>query len=193
MTIRTDDFNRADGGLGANWTSASTNALSITSNQVGASSGGVVNMSRWSADTFGAAQFSEIVLAGSMNEQGCGVNIEGTSGSHKGIVALVVSATQINLAKFSGGFFDGNAATYTGLSVSAGKKLRIYVDSGGTNFVVLLDNVALGTAVNIPGYTGGQPGIYASQTVSAGLLDDWRGGDGDGAAASIALLGACVL
>ncbi len=57
----TDDFNRADGGLGSNW-SSSIGSMSIVSNKVNYGSG--VNAAYWSANSFTADQYSEITFSG---------------------------------------------------------------------------------------------------------------------------------
>src|SRR5690349_7052012 len=54
-----DNFNRANGGLGANWTTVSgTTAPQIVNNTVQPGSAGTLNSAYWSANTFGANQYA---------------------------------------------------------------------------------------------------------------------------------------
>lgn len=57
-----DNFNRADGGLGSNWTTIE-GTPEVVSNKVGSSAGGAYNAAYWSGNTWNADQTSEIVLA----------------------------------------------------------------------------------------------------------------------------------
>ena len=60
-----DDFNRADGGLGANWTKppASENNLVIVNNQVGVDVEDSHNYAFWSADSFSQDQYSQVRIS----------------------------------------------------------------------------------------------------------------------------------
>src|SRR5215472_15392018 len=56
-----DNFQRANGSLGANWTAMSDGGLTISSNQaVGAASGNSGDM--WAANSFTSDQFSQVTL-----------------------------------------------------------------------------------------------------------------------------------
>ena len=55
-----DNFDRADGGLGSNWTAVTgTAAPKIVSSNLRAGTGGAVNSAYWSASTFGSDQFAQ--------------------------------------------------------------------------------------------------------------------------------------
>ena len=58
-TAATDDFNRADGGLGANWTAISDGGLSIASQAAAGSSGGIAGDIR-TGETYASDQYSQI-------------------------------------------------------------------------------------------------------------------------------------
>ncbi len=55
-----DTFNRADGGLGANWTTDVGTAPTIVTNAAKGNSGGY-SSAHWSANTFAAAQSAQVV------------------------------------------------------------------------------------------------------------------------------------
>ena len=54
-----DNFNRANGSLGSNWTATSDGALTISS-QVAAGTSSGVSGDTWNAASFGSDQFSQI-------------------------------------------------------------------------------------------------------------------------------------
>ena len=58
-TAGSDDFNRADGGLGANWTGVSDGGLSISSQAVVGSSAGVAG-DIWTGQTYASDQYSQV-------------------------------------------------------------------------------------------------------------------------------------
>ena len=58
-TSASDDFNRADGGLGANWTAISDGGMSIASQQVTGTAAQVTG-DMWTATTFSSDQYSEV-------------------------------------------------------------------------------------------------------------------------------------
>ena len=69
----TDDFNRADGPLGANWTKppASENNLVIVNNQVGVDDVEQShNYAFWSADSFSEDQYSQVTMVNIGNWNG---------------------------------------------------------------------------------------------------------------------------
>ena len=66
--VATDNFNRADGALGANWAEAATaytdNQPVISSNEVMSGGGGSYdNASYWSANSFANAQYSKAKIS----------------------------------------------------------------------------------------------------------------------------------
>ena len=58
-TSASDDFNRADGGLGANWTAMSDGGMAISSQQV-TGSAGVLTGDMRTAESFSSDQYSEV-------------------------------------------------------------------------------------------------------------------------------------
>lgn len=184
--MATDNFNRADGGLGSNWTTCSTNAPQIVSNEFQSTSNGSPNAAYWSADTFTADQFSEAVLINVCDTQGPGVGFTGTP--FRGVFVYMVDTTQLVLVGFTAGGSDGNLLTVNG-SFSAGDTIRL---SRAVNvYTVWKNGSTLSPTLTTASYSGGQPGIQSH--FSGARLDDWRGGDGDGAAGVLAMLGAACL
>ena len=57
--VASDNFNRADGGLGANWTADSDAGMSIASQQV-AGTAGKTTGDLWAANSFTSDQYSQV-------------------------------------------------------------------------------------------------------------------------------------
>ena len=79
-----DDFNRADGGLGPNWTTvAGAAAPQVVSNNLRVGTSGTLNSAYWSAATFGGDQFAQASLPNSPGSQygpGIAVRLSSTKG-----------------------------------------------------------------------------------------------------------------
>ena len=58
-TSASDNFNRADGGLGANWTAISDGGMAIASQQVTGTAGALTG-DIWTANTFTSDQYSQV-------------------------------------------------------------------------------------------------------------------------------------
>ena len=55
-----DNFNRADGGIGANWTVQDSETPQIVSNQIDGANFTADAVAFWNVDSFGANQYSKI-------------------------------------------------------------------------------------------------------------------------------------
>jgi chitodextrinase len=175
----TDDFNRPDGPLGANWTKppASENNLVIVNDQVGVDVENSHNYAFWSADSFSEDQFSQCEL----------VNL----GSWNGVIVRAKASTDefyLGFYNNGNGHCDIYARTSFGYTllisdaaaVSPGDIIRLEASGPGPVFLTLLINgIPVGTytdsAYNI---TGGSPGIgIYSPSGSNLMVDNWEGGD----------------
>src|SRR4029077_4016811 len=67
---RTDDFNRANGALGSNWTKqlGAGGTLVVAGNQAGASIEDAYCMAFWNADSFGDDQYAEVTIGGQIDD-----------------------------------------------------------------------------------------------------------------------------
>ena len=61
-TTASDDFGRADGSLGPNWTDLSYGGLAISSQAAVGTNGSGLTGDAWTADVFGSDQYSQIEL-----------------------------------------------------------------------------------------------------------------------------------
>lgn len=174
--MATDNFNRADGGLGANWSSATGSAgYTIISNQAASSSAQVEEAVFWNAETFAADQYSEVTFATGSNSSymGPAVRCNSTSGGNyygfygdpnTRYLVRVVNGVWTQLATLGTGFTNGQLLRL----VVQGTTLSAYV---GTT----PENLTLWTSVTDTNLTSGAPGLTSWANNTAGRLDDWTG------------------
>ena len=174
-----DDFNRADGALGPNWTvdpdPAWLGVLSISRKQV-VSTLGHGGASYWNGHVLGADQYSQIRLTGVIRDW-TGVIVRGSASPTQSYnVAIKIDGA--HLYSFLGGtFFElGHDAT----SWATGDILRLEVRTVAPNtarLTVYRNGRQLFTHDDPDHFIAvGQPGIalYAS---TATAFDDWEGGE----------------
>jgi Putative Ig domain len=173
MTVRTDNFHRADAStLGANWTAWSWSGATsphIATNAVVAIAAST-HGAYWSADAFGNDQFSEIQIG----------TVSGSSDWIGMTVRQVSPGTGYLAIYFNGQFmlFNENGTTSPTLLASAagtvvpGDVLRLTVT--GTN-LVLIKNGAQVLTFSSSTWTTGTPGIALYGT--SGSIVAWDGGD----------------
>lgn len=190
-TGSTDDFNRADGALGSNWTQDGwhTGTLSIVSNQVPMPSSGEGVYSY--NGTFSQNQYSQIVIdnIGSWSDDLPGVMVRHSQvGGITKFYAAVVSQYfdgYLRIIKFneSGGFetllydsgisggrtfVDDDVLRIESVDESTNVRLNVYVNGS-------LIQSSLDTSGVI---TGGNPGLYSAPKGPTGpTADSWEGGD----------------
>ena len=169
LVTATDNFNRANGGLGSNW-GTDRDPINIVSNQAKATSGNSVAFR--TAETFAANQFAQVVWQGGLNN-GAGpvVRHNGSSpGSY--YVAFLNAATEaLNIYSVTAGSYSsiGLAGSVT---IANGDVLRL--EASGTTIRALLNGVERLSATNSD-RASGRPGFEIFNTTVA--LDDWGGGE----------------
>lgn len=178
-----DNFNRADGALGANWSAAGavpayTGGAAVVSNQC--SNTGVADDSRiWAASVFGPNSEAYFTFE--------------SNGGYKGVILRLVNANTTSASGYmvlfdnnfyridnnvatSIGTYSGAAAWNTGVKLGAsivGSTLTAYQDTGG-GFAALT-----GTVTDATYSAAGGIGFYLTTTSP---LDDFGGGTVGGAA-----------
>ena len=168
-----DNFNRADGALGPNWTAISDGAMAISSQAVigtaGATTGDI-----WTAATFASDQYSQIQVtatplsggqwvAAAVRMQGGGQN------AYAGLYYWNFGSPELMLFKRSGGAWAQLGSTYSSGVLAAGTQLEISAVGSTISF---LQNGVQRIAVTDSSFTGGAPGIMAYGNSTA---DNWTG------------------
>jgi Putative esterase len=179
----TDNFARANGGLGANWTATSDGGLSIASDQaVGASSGNSGDM--WSAEAFTSDQYSQVMLTSTQltATQWVGPSVRAQSSGQDAYVAIYFwnnGSPEIMLFLRNGGW-EQLGSSYSVSPLAAGAVLSL--QAAGSALTVAVNGTTVITATSTT-YTGGAPGLMTNGAAHAAA---WAGGSGPAPAGSSA-------
>ena len=178
-TAPSDDFNRADGSLGAGWGAVSDGALSISSQAVVGTSAtaGDVRI----AETYGSDQSSQVQLTSTQLSGGqwVGPSVRTQNDgqdTYLGIYFWNSGSPQLRLYKRSAGAWAQLGSSYSSGALAAGTTLQL--SAVGSTISFLQDGVTRITATD-SSIGGGAPGIM---TYGQATADNWTGGGGGGSA-----------
>ena len=172
-TPASDNFNRADGALGANWTAISDGAMAISSQAVigtaGATTGDI-----WTATTFASDQYSQIQVTSTPLSGGqwvaAAVRVQGSGqNAYAGLYYWNFGSPELMLFKRSGGAWAQLGSTYSSGVLAAGTQLEVSAVGSTISF---LQNGVQRISVTDSSFTGGAPGIMAYGNSTA---DNWAG------------------
>lgn len=178
--VATDNFNRADGALGANWSEAATaytdNQPVIASNE--AKSGGegsYDNASFWNANSFANDQYSKATISVLPSS---GTSLMGT--------IVRANATDYCFCQYKrdsssnkSRIYWFNAGAYTAIALqntttfASGDTIEIEVE--GTTYTMFKNGVSILSGANGSAPASGSAGITLYDLDER--LDDWEGGD----------------
>ena len=175
-----DDFNRANGALGSNWTAMSDGALTISSQAVAGGNSGQSGDTR-TAETYTSDQYSQVQVTSTqltggqwigpaVRSQNSGQNL------YLGIYFWNSGSPQLRLYKRTSGSFTQLGSSYPTSGLASGATLRL--TATGSTISFLLNGTPVITVTDT-GLTGGVPGIMAFGT---GKADNWAGGNVAGGA-----------
>jgi hypothetical protein len=169
-----DDFQRADGGLGANWQKIKDGGLKISSQAVTGRSGLTGDM--WAAEKFPGNQYSQIEITPKQlkNGQWVGTAVrvqKGGLSAYVGIYDWNSGRPELKLFKRIGGIWTQLSQSYSPGPLAAGTQLKVAA-VGST--ITFLENGIQRLSVSDPSLSGGAPGIMIYGHGAAG---SWSGGD----------------
>ena len=178
-THAADDFDRAAGSLGADWTRIRDGGLSISSHAVTGRSGLAGNI--WTAGTFTSDQYSQIEVTSTQltGGQWIGAAVRGQNGgqdAYAGIYYWNGGHPELLLFKRSRGSWV-TLSSYNSRPLAAGTQLRIIAVGPK---IVLLENGIQRLSFSDSSLSGGAPGIMI---YGGGTAGSWSGGDVSGIAA----------
>jgi hypothetical protein len=172
--IASDDFNRADGGLGPNWTAVADGGMSISSQMVigmaGATAGDIRTGATYPSDQYSQVEVTSARLTGG---QWIGSAVRLQNGGLNGYVGLYYwnsGSPELMVFKRSGGGWTRLGSAYSSGPLAAGTQLTLSVVG---NSIVFLENGVQRISVADSSFTGGSPGIMAYGNATA---DNWSGG-----------------
>jgi hypothetical protein len=168
----TDDFNRADGGLGPNWTAVADGGLSISSQAVlgsSATAGDIRTGESYASDQSSQVQLTSAQLSGGQ-WVGPAVRMQnGGQNQYLGIYFWNSGTQELRLYKRSAGTWVQLGSSYSSGPLTAGTQLQVTAVGSTISF---LQNGVTRISVTDTSFTGGAPGIM---TFGAAQADSWVG------------------
>jgi hypothetical protein len=169
----TDNFNRANGSLGPNWTATSDGAMVISSDMVAGGSSGNTGDIR-TAESYTSDQYSQMqVTSAPTGGQWIAVAVRAQNSGQNAYAGLYFGnngTPELMLFQRSSGTWN-QLGTYASGALPAGTLLRI---TAVGNTIAFLENNVVVLSVTDSSLTGGAPAIMASGTATA---DNWAGGN----------------
>jgi Putative esterase len=175
VTTASDNFSRADGPLGANWTDISDGGMAISSGAVTGTAGRLTG-DAWNANTFSSDQFSQIQLTSTQLTGGewIGPAVRMQSSGQDGYVGFYYwnnGSPELMLYERASGSFTQLGSTYNSGPLAAGTQLEL--EAVGST-IYFLENGIVVVSASDSSITGGAPGIMAYGAAEAG---SWSGGN----------------
>jgi hypothetical protein len=165
-----DNFNRANGDVGANWFEAQSSA-DVLSNACTPHVGGVLTQIYWAANSFNADQTSQFTMSTLKDYAGASVRMRGSGGTTSGYYAYVDGTGAGQIRRYDNGV-DTVLASYSG-AVAGTFQLSIV----GNALTWFNNGSSIATATDSTYTSGGAPGIFFFDdgTATPVLIDDWSG------------------
>ena len=186
-----DDFTRANGSLGADWTDMSVGGLAISNDvvigtQASANSGDI-----YTGQTFGSDQFSQIELTATQLSGGQWIGPavraqNGGQGLYVGIYWWNNGNPELMLFKLVNGNWTQLGSAHPSGPLAAGTQLNLTVTGSTLSFS---ENGVVEVTATDTSLTGGAPAIMAYGTPTAG---NWVGGDGTSSVAGTYSIGGTI-
>lgn len=170
----TDNFNRADGTLGSNWTDGSDGGLQISSQGIVSNGTSATREDIRTAETYDNNQYSQIEIGNVTGGQWIGPTVRTQNNGQDCYLALYDynnGSPYVELFKRNGGTFTGLGGQTNVSALASGTKLKIM--AVGDTISLLVNGVEKQTAYD-NSITGGAPGIMTFDTPSG---DNWSGGN----------------
>ena len=169
-----DDFNRADGGLGPDWTAISDGAMAISSQVVTGTAGATTGEIR-TAETFASDQYSQVEVTSTQLTGGQwigpAVRVQnGGQDAYLGIYFWNFGNPELVLYLRSAGSWTQLGSSYSSGPLAAGTQLEL---TAVGNTIAFLEDGVQRIAVSDSTLTGGAPGMMAFGYAEA---DNWSGG-----------------
>jgi len=176
-----DNFNRADGTLGANWTTPANppaeSAMKILGNQVTPVTENVHAYSTWTANSFTADQFSQVKLV-AINQWN-GVILRDVTAVDRCYIGFVFAANDYRFYKRYDGVYT-QLLQLTDQTWSAGDtfKMEVYGSNPVRMYIYHNGTMVGDCADNVNQLTTGSPGIGIFSPTGSGLaIDDFVAGN----------------
>lgn len=170
-----DDFNRANGPLGSNWTATSDGGLTISSQAAAGTASGCLSGDIRTGETYNSDQYSQLQLTATQltGSQWIGPAIRLQNGGQSGYVGIYAwdnGSPDLKLYERTGTTWIQLGSTVSTTPLPAGSTLKLMAVGASLAFLV---NGVEEIAIADTKYAGGAPGILANGTAQT---DNWSGG-----------------
>ena len=171
-----DNFNRANGGLGTNWSDISDGGLAISSQVAAGTAASGVSGDAWNAQTFSSDQFSQVRVTSTRltGGQWIGPMVRAQNSGQNAYVGIYNwnnGSPNLMLFKRSGSSWAQLGRTYNSGPLAAGTQLEVKATGSTISF---LQNGVSRISATDTSLSGGAPGIMAYGT---GQVGNWSGGN----------------
>jgi hypothetical protein len=175
-----DDFNRANGALGGNWTAISDGAMTISSQVVTGGNAGQSGDIR-TAEAYSSSQYSQVQVTSTQltGGQWIGPAVRAQSSGQSQYLGMYFwnnGSPQLRVYKRTAGNWAQLGSSVATSGLAAGATLRLTATGSTISFLL---NGAPVITVTDTSLTGGAPGITAFGTAH---VDNWTGGNVAGGA-----------
>ncbi len=172
-----DNFARANGSLGPNWTDMTVGGLAIADDEVAGTNAGGNSGDIRTAESYDNDQYSEVQVTSTplSGNQWIGPAVRAQDGGedlYVGIYYWDYGSPELMLFKLDNGSWSELGASSTS-PLAAGTQLTLAAVGSALSFA---ENGTVVASANDSTLTGEAPGIMANGTATAG---DWSGGDDD--------------
>src|SRR5215467_5253691 len=180
-----DDFNRANGSLGANWTDISDGGLAIVSQAVAGTSSSVVSGDIRTAESYPSDQYSQVQVTSTQltGGQWIGPMVRAQNGGLNAYVGIYYwnnGSPNLELFERSGvNSWTQLGSIYNSGPLAAGTQLEVMAVGSTISF---LQNGVVRISATDTTLSGGAPGIMSYGT---GQVDNWSGGPASSATYSV--------
>ncbi len=180
--LATDDFNRANGGLGANWTTAtSSGAPQIDTNVVRTNVVATDSRAYYNAVSFPNDQYSQIVVVAITSNTGAvSAATRVDSGTLSSYMARGTGPTGASAVLAIDKYTSGVFVTITSATKTINVSDVIKMESNGTSQTAYINGVAQLGPTSDSANTAGKAGVFVFVDVGNAVdaeLDTWEGGD----------------
>ena len=189
--IGSDNFSRANGSLGPNWTNISDGGLAIVSQAAAGTASAGVSGDTWTAGTFTSDQYSQVAVTSTQltGGQWIGPMVRAQNGGQNAYIGIYnwnFGSPVLQLFKRSGGSWTQLGSSYNSGPLAAGTQLQVQA-TGST--IAFLQNGVQRISATDASLSGGAPGIMSYGTGQAG---NWSGGDVGGSGGTTYTVGGTV-
>lgn len=174
--LASDDFNRANGGLGANWTTTTSESVPvILSNEASADTSTGTYGSRYTGITWPNDQYAEAIIGSiveNVTDNGAGPACRIASGTQTHYFAQT-NTVETRLYKVVSGTFTQLGTD--GAACATGDTLRL--ECQGTSISVKKNGATIIGPVTDSAISAGDAGIWIAFSSLNGKINSWAGGD----------------